>query len=72
MVAKWLGLKTPCFAGRSSIRGYADFKDSHHGLRPEFLQFVGKGMRSGFLPCDDHTVYWFITGFLSGQGIESA
>ncbi|KAI8553986.1 hypothetical protein RHMOL_Rhmol05G0061500 [Rhododendron molle] len=37
-----------------------DFKGSH-GLEPKFLLFVGKGVRCGFAPCNEGTVYWFFT-----------
>ncbi|KAK2984393.1 hypothetical protein RJ640_026848 [Escallonia rubra] len=60
VVAKWLGFKKPAFSGRSAFRGYADFKGSH-GFGPKFLQYFGEGVKYGFLPCDDHTVYWFFT-----------
>ncbi|XVE67187.1 hypothetical protein DITRI_Ditri08aG0140100 [Diplodiscus trichospermus] len=60
VVAKWLGLQKPVFTGRSAIRGLANFKDGH-GFAPKFWLFVGKGIRSGLLPCDDETVYWFLT-----------
>ncbi|XP_031266051.1 monooxygenase 2-like isoform X2 [Pistacia vera] len=69
VVAKWLGFKKPAFVGRSSIRGYSEFKDSH-GFGPRFLQFFGKGIRSGFIPCDDKTVYWFFTWSPSSQDKE--
>ncbi|KAL1176535.1 hypothetical protein V6Z11_A04G165200 [Gossypium hirsutum] len=59
-VAKWLGLQNPVFSGRSAIRGNAHFKGGH-GFEPKYRQFVGKGVRSGFLPCDDENVYWFFT-----------
>lgn len=60
VVAKWLGLQKPVFSGRSAIRGNAHFKGGH-GFEPKFRQFVGKGVRSGLLPCDDENVYWFFT-----------
>ncbi|XP_059647448.1 monooxygenase 2-like [Cornus florida] len=60
VVAKWLGFKKPAFAGRLAIRGYADFKRSH-GFEPRFTQCNGKGVRFGFIPCDDNTIYWFFT-----------
>lgn len=60
VVSKWLGFKNPAFVGRSAIRGFADFKGSH-GFEPKFMQFSGKGVRSGFLPCSEDTVYWFFT-----------
>ncbi|KAF8405448.1 hypothetical protein HHK36_010354 [Tetracentron sinense] len=60
VISKWLGLKKPAFTGRSAIRGFAEF-ESRHGFEPKFLQFFGNGFRSGFLPCDEKTVYWFFT-----------
>lgn len=69
IVAKWLGFKNPAFVGRSAIRGYSDFKGSH-GFEPNFLQFFGKGLRSGFIPCDDQTIYWFFTWTSSSQDKE--
>jgi hypothetical protein len=64
VVSKWLGFKAPAFTGRAAIRGWVNFKSSH-GFEPKFLQFFGKGFRSGFLPYDDNSVYWFFT---SSQG----
>ncbi|KAG9442801.1 hypothetical protein H6P81_018655 [Aristolochia fimbriata] len=60
IIAKSLGLGTPAFAGRSAVRGIAELPEGHN-LKPEFLQNVGDGLRSGFVPCDDKTVYWFFT-----------
>ncbi|CAK7329463.1 unnamed protein product [Dovyalis caffra] len=60
LVAKFLGFKKPVYAGRSAIRGYADFK-ADHGFGSKVLLFFGKGVRSGFVPCDDATIYWFFT-----------
>ncbi|KAK8965658.1 hypothetical protein KSP40_PGU016349 [Platanthera guangdongensis] len=60
VVAKWLGLSKPCFAGRSAARGFALFPQGHD-FKPEFLQFSGEAIRMGFLPCDDKNVYWFFT-----------
>ncbi|GMJ06927.1 hypothetical protein like AT4G38540 [Hibiscus trionum] len=60
VVAKWLGLKKPASTGRSAIRGNASFKGGH-GFGPIYRQFVGKGVRAGFLPYDDDNVYWFFT-----------
>lgn len=71
VVAKWLGFKNPAFAGRSAIRGYSDFECSH-GFEPNFLQFFGKGLRSGFIPCDDQAIYWFFTWTPSSQDKELA
>lgn len=69
VVAKFLGLKKPAFAGRSAFRGYADFDDAHE-FEPRFLQYFGQGVKYGFLPCDDHTVYWFFTYTPSQNGMR--
>ncbi|CAB4290892.1 unnamed protein product [Prunus armeniaca] len=66
VVAKWLGLKQPALTGRSAIRGRTDFK-SPHGFDPIFMQFFGNGIRSGVIPCDDKTVYWYYTWVPSSQ-----
>ncbi|XP_077246271.1 monooxygenase 2-like isoform X2 [Tasmannia lanceolata] len=60
VVAKWLGLQTPAFTSRWATRGITEFPDGH-GFQPEFLQYFGDGYRSGFLPCDEKTIYWFVT-----------
>jgi 2-polyprenyl-6-methoxyphenol hydroxylase-like FAD-dependent oxidoreductase len=58
VVAKWLGFNKPAFTWRSGIRGGVDLK-RNHGFGNKFMQFLGKGARAGFIPCDDDTVYWF-------------
>ncbi|XP_020213403.1 monooxygenase 2 [Cajanus cajan] len=60
MVAKWLGFKEASFTGRYVIRGYTKLM-GHDGLEPKFNHYFGKGFRAGVLPCDDNTVYWFLT-----------
>ncbi|WOL18891.1 hypothetical protein Cni_G27688 [Canna indica] len=60
VVAKWLGLEVPIFARRYAARGITTFPDGH-GLKPEFAQFFGKGYRGGMEPCDEQSVYWFLT-----------
>nr|POE87162.1 fad-dependent urate hydroxylase [Quercus suber] len=59
VVAKWLGFKAPAFTGRPTIRGWMNFK-SNHGFEPKIMQFMGMGFRSGFLPNDDTSIYWFL------------
>ncbi|KAJ6765879.1 FAD/NAD(P)-BINDING OXIDOREDUCTASE FAMILY PROTEIN [Salix purpurea] len=66
LVGKFLGFKKPAYTGRSAMRGSADFK-ANHGLGSNFLQFFGNGFRSGFIPCDDTTIYWFFTWTPSDQ-----
>ncbi|GAV77324.1 FAD_binding_3 domain-containing protein [Cephalotus follicularis] len=60
VVSKYLGFKKPAFTGRSAIRGFAYFSESHD-FGSKFLQFFGKGYRYGLLPCDDKKMYWFFT-----------
>lgn len=67
VVAKWLGLKVPAFAGRYAARGIATFPDGH-AINPEFAQHFGTGYRSGMLPCDKKSVYWFFTWTSDGEG----
>lgn len=69
LVANWLGFTKPTFTGRSAIRGYTHFNNGH-GFASKFLQFFGKGVRYGFIPCDDTTVYWFFTWTPSTQEEE--
>ncbi|KAK2974889.1 hypothetical protein RJ640_020804 [Escallonia rubra] len=59
-VANWLGLQKPVFAGRSAIRGLAEFPDGH-GFEPKFSVYFGGGFRFGFIPCDAKGLYWFCT-----------
>ncbi|KAB1219997.1 6-hydroxynicotinate 3-monooxygenase [Morella rubra] len=66
VVARWLHFDNPAFTGRSAIRGCVNFKRSH-GFGTKFMQFFGLGVRSGFIPCDDKTVYWFFTWTPSSQ-----
>ncbi|GKV20869.1 hypothetical protein SLEP1_g30919 [Rubroshorea leprosula] len=60
VVAKWLGFNTPVFTERAAIRAYADVKGGH-GFGPECFLAFGNGVRTGFVPCDDETVYWFLS-----------
>ncbi|KAL8218416.1 hypothetical protein R6Q57_021789 [Mikania cordata] len=60
VVAKWLGLETPVNVGRSAIRGLVEFPNGS-GLDPMFHVKFGAGVRFGFLPVDDKSVYWFCT-----------
>ncbi|KAK6115288.1 hypothetical protein DH2020_007557 [Rehmannia glutinosa] len=59
-VAKWLGLQSPVSTGRSAIRGFVDYPDGH-GFEPKFHTYFGGGLRCGFIPCDDRSLYWFCT-----------
>ena len=67
VVAKWLGFETPRFTGRTAVRGCNFFKD-FHGFESKFYQFFGEGVRSGVIPCDPNSVYWFFTWKPSNEG----
>lgn len=60
VVAKWMGLQKPVDANRSAIRGYVEYPKAH-GFEPKFCAYFGGGVRIGFLPCDDKSLYWFCT-----------
>jgi 2-polyprenyl-6-methoxyphenol hydroxylase-like FAD-dependent oxidoreductase len=60
VVGKWLGFKNPATTARLAIRGLTHFP-AGHGFGQKFFQFYGNGVRSGFIPCDHNTVYWFLT-----------
>ncbi|KAL8459181.1 hypothetical protein ACS0TY_036596 [Phlomoides rotata] len=60
IVAKWLGLQNPVSAGRSAIRGFVVYPEGH-GFDPKLHAYFGGGVRYGFVPCDEKSVYWFCT-----------
>ncbi|XP_009769330.1 monooxygenase 2-like isoform X1 [Nicotiana tabacum] len=60
VVAKWMGLQKLVDANRSAIRGYVEYIEGH-GFEPKFCAYFGGGVRIGFLPCDDKSLYWFCT-----------
>ncbi|XP_057427337.1 monooxygenase 2-like [Lotus japonicus] len=60
IVAKWLGFNEASFTVRHAIRGFVEL-ESNHGFESMGMQFFGKGFRTGFMPCDHKTVYWFFT-----------
>nr|XP_043630812.1 monooxygenase 2-like [Erigeron canadensis] len=60
VVAKWLGLGAPVRVGRSAIRGLVEFPNGS-GLDPMFHVNFGGGVRFGFVPVDEKSVYWFFT-----------
>lgn len=67
VVGKWLGFQGPVSSGRSAVRGCVEFEEGH-GYEPVFFQFIGNGFRVGFIPCDDKTIYWFMTYITESQG----
>ncbi|XP_056160929.1 monooxygenase 2-like isoform X2 [Syzygium oleosum] len=59
-VATWLGFKKPAFVGRSAVRGCVYYEHGH-GFEPKSFRYIGEGVRSGVIPCDDKSIYWFFT-----------
>lgn len=59
-VANWLGLQNPVNVGRSAIRGFLNYPNGH-GFEAKFHAYFGGGVRYGFIPCDDKSIYWFCT-----------
>ncbi|GAB4853145.1 hypothetical protein Ancab_017330 [Ancistrocladus abbreviatus] len=66
-VAKWLGFKKAAFDTRCAIRGYAVYEEGH-GFGDKFVNFFGEGFRSGVVPCDDNSVYWFFSWSSATRG----
>uniref|UniRef100_A0A7N0U7U4 FAD-binding domain-containing protein n=1 Tax=Kalanchoe fedtschenkoi TaxID=63787 RepID=A0A7N0U7U4_KALFE len=60
IVAKWLGLGKAAYTGRSTMRGFVSYEHKH-GYEHKFWQYFGEGFRAGILPCDEKSVYWFLT-----------
>ncbi|XP_039133696.1 monooxygenase 2-like [Dioscorea cayenensis subsp. rotundata] len=71
VVAQWLGLAAPVNSGRSAVRGLAVFP-AGHGFKHEVQQFVGNGIRAGFVPINDTEIYWFITSCFTPREPEMA
>ncbi|KAK6938995.1 FAD-binding domain [Dillenia turbinata] len=69
VVANWLGLPKRAPSGRSSIRGLAEYTNGHC-FGAKFSLYFGDGVRFGFLPCNQTSVYWFFTFTPSTQGGE--
>ncbi|KAH6762551.1 hypothetical protein C2S52_019984 [Perilla frutescens var. hirtella] len=69
VVSRFLGFSKPSYAGRSAVKGLLIFEDGHD-FEPKFMQFFGKGVRFGVVPCDDYGVYWGFTFTPSSQEKE--
>ncbi|GJZ78740.1 FAD/NAD(P)-binding oxidoreductase family protein [Tanacetum coccineum] len=59
VVAKWFGFRPTGSVCRLAIRGFGGFK--WIGFCLCVIVIFGGGIRFGFLPVDDKTVYWFCT-----------
>lgn len=69
VVSKFLGFSAPSSTARWAVRGIVHFEDGR-GFEPHIMQFFGKGVRFGVVPCDDHAVYWGLTFSPSSQERE--
>ncbi|EPS69276.1 hypothetical protein M569_05491, partial [Genlisea aurea] len=67
IVAKLLGFKKPVSTGRYAVRGAIHYDDKHE-LGTTFIHLLGKGVRFGIVPSNDHFIYWFFTYIPSSQG----
>ncbi|KAF3791619.1 FAD-dependent urate hydroxylase [Nymphaea thermarum] len=59
LVAQWMGMSEPINSGRSAIRGLAVYPDGHD-IDSEMVQFLGDGVRAGYIPINKKHVYWFV------------
>ncbi|CAN6438825.1 unnamed protein product [Victoria cruziana] len=60
LVAKWIGMSEPINSGRSAIRGLSVYPDGHGMETDEMAQFLGDGVRAGYIPLNEKHVYWFV------------
>ncbi|KAM0940464.1 putative FAD-binding domain, FAD/NAD(P)-binding domain superfamily [Dioscorea sansibarensis] len=57
VVGQWLGLTAPVDSGRSGLAVFP----SGHGLKHQFHQFIGNGVRCAFVSMNETDVFWGIT-----------
>ncbi|KAF8011889.1 hypothetical protein BT93_I0120 [Corymbia citriodora subsp. variegata] len=69
IVARWLGLRSPVYSGRSAVRGLAVFPKGH-AYGQTIQQFVDVGKRAGFVAINDKELYWFFLGKTPPKGME--
>lgn len=67
VVAQWLGLKPPISSGRSAVRGVGLYPQGHD-FKKEHQQFVGNGMKAGFIPISNTEIYWYLNKASTSQG----
>ncbi|KAI3442591.1 FAD_binding_3 domain-containing protein [Psidium guajava] len=60
VVASIVGLNKTGLYSIDVTRGFTRFEDGH-GLEKEFVVMSKDGLQLGWLPVDDHLVYWFVT-----------
>ncbi|XP_078172515.1 monooxygenase 2-like [Carex rostrata] len=57
-VAQWLGLSQPLNSGRLAAYGLSVFPEDH-GFEMMVWQYLGVGIRAGFIPLNSRELYWF-------------
>ncbi|KAH7429545.1 hypothetical protein KP509_09G055500 [Ceratopteris richardii] len=70
VVAKWMNMKEPCYAGYVATRGIAEYPDGHN-LGDRAKQILGSGVRAAFLPMNANKVYWVVVFNSSGQRLTN-
>eukprot|EP00250_Pteridium_aquilinum_P010967 c19751_g1_i2 orf=164-1687(+) len=66
VVAKWMNMGEPRYAGYTATRGLAVYPDGHNYSK-KAKQILGLGVRAGVVPMDDNRVYWFVVFNSSGE-----
>ncbi|KAG0458750.1 hypothetical protein HPP92_021878 [Vanilla planifolia] len=68
VVANWLVFRQPTLSGRFACRGLIEDPQNPIMKRHIMEYFLGEGIRFGFSPCNDETLYWFFTWSPSNRG----
>ncbi|MCO5596814.1 hypothetical protein L7F22_050884 [Adiantum nelumboides] len=68
VVARWMNMEEPRFAGYAATRGMAVYPDGHN-LSNKAKQIIGRGVRAGIAPIDEKRVYWFVVFNSSGERV---
>lgn len=66
VVAKYMNMGEPRYAGYTATRGLAVYPDGHN-LSPKAKQIIGQGVRAGIVPMDANRVYWFVVFNSAGE-----
>ncbi|KAI5071121.1 hypothetical protein GOP47_0013372 [Adiantum capillus-veneris] len=71
VVAKWMNMGEPRFAGYAATRGLAVYPDGNN-LHNEAKMIMGRGVRAGIVPMDANRAYWFMVFNSSGERVTDA
>ncbi|KAM0940458.1 putative FAD-binding domain, FAD/NAD(P)-binding domain superfamily [Dioscorea sansibarensis] len=71
VVAQWLGLRAPISSGRAAVRGVGLYPQGHD-FKKEHQQFVGNGVKAGFIPISNTEIYWYLNKASTPQDQEVA